>query len=200
MRRLRLWDTDVIQLFQLTRCSIWNQACSDFKFLVPARPFQDLKLWDSWAEREFRDLLASFCLILKDVKYISTKQHLANAKLKVVKWISWPQNVPELLFCWLILMLFLILFGNEFILGSIYLRTTSCQGSGMSCPLCFFIEIDLHLFWTFLGVTPMPPQVDLEGSGRIELLIVIQLIDHWKQEVVMKRQISALLILCANIY
>ena len=46
----------------------------------------------------------------------------------------------------------------------------------------------------------MPPQVDLEGSGRIELLIVIQLIDHWKQEVVMKWQISALLILCANIY
>ena len=46
----------------------------------------------------------------------------------------------------------------------------------------------------------MPPQVDLEGSGRIELLIVIQLIDYWKQEVVMKWQISALLILCANIY
>lgn len=56
------------------------------------------------------------------------------------------------------------------------------------------------MFWTFLGVTPIPSQVDLEGSGRIELLIIIQLIYHWKQEVVMKWQISALLLLCANIY
>lgn len=49
-------------------------------------------------------------------------------------------------------------------------------------------------------VTHMPPQVDLEESRRIELLIVIQQIYRWKQEVVTKWQISALLILFTNNY
>lgn len=49
-------------------------------------------------------------------------------------------------------------------------------------------------------VTHMPPQVDLEESRRIELLIIMQQIYRWKREVVTKWQISALLILFTNNY
>lgn len=44
-----------------------------------------------------------------------------------------------------------------------------------------------------------PSQVDLEGSSRMGLFIVIQQIDHCKQGVVTQKQTTALLTLRTNI-